>query len=356
MKINIRRKLFFFSFTILLSNLLIGYAVYTSNQKRVLAEHWVEHTEQVISLSGNILSLAKDIESTSGGFAITNDSTFLQPLVSSGKTAFTNITELRQLVNDNPRQQQRIDSLNFYVHKRLDYSIETVELRSKKGLESASVYISTKHGMQYTSAIRQITNAIVHEENTLLKQRKEENERSVAELNRFLVFMFAIMVMFTILLIIAAGNYLVQHKAKEKRAAELIIANKELVFQNKEKENRARELMVANKELETFNYISNHHMQEPLRKIMSMSGLVLEKEQNKLSDTGKHYLQRIHETGQRMRMLIEDLLSYSQIKNVIPDYEITDLNIITKEVIKEFEELFMKSKQTLRFSNFAWRT
>ncbi len=50
--------------------------------------------------------------------------------------------------------------------------------------------------------------------------------------------------------LIAANKELAfQNEEKEKRAAELIIANKELVFQNEEKEKRAAELIIANKEL-----------------------------------------------------------------------------------------------------------
>ena len=93
---------------------------------------------------GNILTLGKDIETASRGFVITNDSTFLEPLYTAEKIIFTNIRQLRQLTQDNPAQQQRVDSLNFYMHKRLDFSLQSVELRSKKGLASAIAYISTK--------------------------------------------------------------------------------------------------------------------------------------------------------------------------------------------------------------------
>ena len=249
MKISIRQKLLLFSSIILAGIGFIGYAVYKSHQKLLDSEQWVQHTEQVIYQSGNILSLGKDIETASRGFVITNDSSFLEPLYTAEKTTFAYIRQLRQLTQDNPAQQQRIDSLNFYMHKRLDFSLQSVELRSKQGLAAAITYISTKQGQHYTDRIRQITNAIQQEEATLLKQRKQTNGHSVAVFNRFSVVMFILMAVFTILLLIATGNYLLQNKEKEKRAAELIIANKELVFQNEEKEKRAAELIIANEEL-----------------------------------------------------------------------------------------------------------
>jgi len=258
MKISIRQKFLLFSFIILVGSGLIGYAVYKSNQKLRDAEQWVQHTEQVINKSGEILSLAKDFETAARGFVIANDSVFLEPLFTAEKTVFVYIGELTQLIKDNPEQQNRVDSLNFYMHKRLDFSLQSVELRSKKGLKSAIAYVSTQKGKHITDRIRQITNAIQQEEATLLKQRKQTNELSVATFNRVTVVLFILMMAFTILLLIAAFNILLKNKEIEKRAAELIIANKELVFQNDEKEKRAAELIIANEERrETNEYLEN---------------------------------------------------------------------------------------------------
>ena len=199
MKIRLPQKLLLLSFVILAGITFIGYAVYESSQKFLDSQHWVQHTEQVISLSGNILSLGKDIETSSRGFVITNDSSLLEPLFIAQKTTFVFIRQLRQLTVDNPGQRQRVDSLNFYMHRRLDFSLQTVDLRSKKGLPSAIAYVATKQGQQYSSHLRRITSAIQEEEETLLKQRRQTNERSAATFNQLTVIMFILMVVFTIL-------------------------------------------------------------------------------------------------------------------------------------------------------------
>jgi len=227
MKISIRQKFLLFSFIILVGSGFIGYAIYKSNQKLRDAEQWVQHTEQVISKSGEILSLAKDFETASRGFVITKDSLFLEPQFTAQKIAFAYIGELRQLIKDNPVQQRRVDSLNFYMHKRLDFTLQSVELRNKKGLTSAIAYISTQKGLHITNRIRQITNAIQQEEIILLKQRKQTNELSVATFNRVTMVLFILMMAFTILLLIAVYNILLKNKEKEKLAAELIVTNEE---------------------------------------------------------------------------------------------------------------------------------
>ena len=253
MKLRILNWLIIFSIIILAGNGIIGYLVYQSNQKLSITEQWVQHTERIISLSGSILSFGIDIETSSRGFIITNDSTFLEPLVKAEKIIFVNIIQLGQLTRDNNIQQKRVDSLNLYMHLRLDYSKQSVEIRNKHGLAAAIAFTSTKNGKYFTDRLRQITNTIQHQETILLNERKKIVEQSVSVLNRSSVIMFILMEMFTILLIIGTGKYMFQHKEKEKRAAELIIANKELDYQNEEKDKRAAELIIATKELDYQN-------------------------------------------------------------------------------------------------------
>ncbi|MDB5138051.1 MAG: arcB 1 [Mucilaginibacter sp.] len=253
MKISISQKIIIFSITILAINGVLGYDVYKSKQKLFDSEKWVQHTEQVINQSANIRLITKDIQTASSSFIITNDSIFLEPLISAKKTAFVYIRQIRQLTRDNPVQQGRIDSLNFYIHRLLNFSFKTVEIRSKQGLATAIAYASTREGKYNTDRIRQIANAIQQDEGVLLKQRKQINARNETEFNRFSMFIIILMAWFTILLLIVAGKYLFQNNEKRKRAAELVIANQELWFQNEEKGKRAAELGVANDELSFQN-------------------------------------------------------------------------------------------------------
>ena len=253
MKTSILQKLLLFSFIIIAGNAIIGYAVFKSSQKLRESEKWVLHTEQVIFQSEKILSLGIDIESAARGFVITNDSNYLEPLFIAEKTAFNYIGQLSKLTQDNLAQLKRLDSLDSYINKRLNFSLQMIEIRNKQGLAAAINFASNKNGKIYSDHIRNISIAIQQEETDFLKQRKQTNEHSVAIFNRFIVIMFVLMELFTILLLIVSFKNLLQHKEKEKRAEELIVANKELAFQNEEKEKRAAELIIANKELDYQN-------------------------------------------------------------------------------------------------------
>jgi len=244
----INQKLILLSFITLTGVGLIGYADYKTDQKLVDSEQWVQHTERVIYQSGNIFSLAKDIELASQGCVITNDSAFLKPNMTP-QTIFASIGLLRQLTLDNPAQQAREDSLTLYMKRYLNFSFQTVDLRSKKGLAAAIAFIATNQGKRYADHIGQINASIQQEENSLLKQRMQTNERGAAVFKLFSIVMLVVLGAFVVLLLLTTSKYFLQNKEKEKRAAELVIANKELAFQNQEKEKRAHELIIANVEL-----------------------------------------------------------------------------------------------------------
>ena len=245
---------------------------------------------------------------------------------------FDNIEQLRQLVQDNSIQKSRIDSLSYYMHKRLNFSLHSVELRSKQGLAPAIAYSSTKQGLQYTDHLRLITDAIQQEEATLLTQRKQTNERRVKMFSLFSVCMFILMMVCTILLLVAVGNYWIQNKEKEKRAAELIIAKKEIVIQYEEKEKQVAE----NKELEAFSYSVSHDLRAPLRHIGGYVDLLKKNNSSQLDETGLRYLNTISESSHEMGNLIDALLTFSRLSRT----ELKRTNINSKNMVNRILKTF----------------
>lgn len=98
------------------------------------------------------------------------------------------------------------------------------------------------------------------------------------------------------------------------------------------------ELEKMNNELKAFTYISNHDLQKPLRKIQTFTTRILEKEENNLSENGKHDLKRTQDLAKRMQALIQDLLAYSRINRKKRKFENTDLNKIIGEVKDDLKE------------------
>lgn len=75
----------------------------------------------------------------------------------------------------------------------------------------------------------------------------------------------------------------------------------------------------ANRELEAFTYAVAHDLKAPLRAINGYSNLLIAAENDRLSDEGKDYLNRIVAGTEQMAELIDDLLEYSHLERVTPD-------------------------------------
>ena len=373
MKINIVQKVSIFFFFILAANMVVGFLIYQSHKKLSDAEQWVKHTEQVISESGKILLLGIDHETAARGFTITNDRTFLEPLYSAEKVIFTNIGNLRQLTLDNPGQQKRLDSLNFYINKRLDFSLRTVDLRSKKGLAAAIAFISTKKGKYYSDRIRQITNDIQTEENKLLNQRKQSSDRFSAMFNWVLVSMFLLIAVFTILLLIATIKNLIHSREKEKRAAELLIALEEIKTQSDEIAAQNEEYQQINEELNLTNFelieardkaeesdrlksafLANmsHEIRTPMNGILGFADLL--KEKDLTIEDRQEFINIIKDSGTRMLNIINDIIDISKIESGIMNVNIIETNINDQiEYIYTFFKPEVKDKGMHLLCNIA---
>ncbi|MFZ4463762.1 MAG: sensor histidine kinase [Bacteroidales bacterium] len=334
MKISILQKLIAFSIIILVGNGILGYAVYVSNKKLRDSGQWVKQTEQIISLSGKILVHGIEIESASRGFVLTNDSIYLEPFTDAKQSLLGHLATLKKLVQDNYLQQQRVDSLQFYMIKRLDFSFNTIELRSKHGLNAAIALISIKQGKFYSDKMRYFIYAIQKEETELLHQRVIANENIADSFNKFTFGLFVLISVFTILLVIATGKNLIKDKEKEKRAAELVITNKELDFQFNEKEKQ----VAANKELEAFSYSVSHDLRAPLRHIGGFVDLLIKNSSAQLDATGLRYLNIISESAHEMGDLIDALLTFSRLSRTELVRTKIDSNVLVNQVFKTFSE------------------
>ncbi len=97
------------------------------------------------------------------------------------------------------------------------------------------------------------------------------------------------------------------------------------------------ELRQRNQELQEFAYIASHDLQEPLRKVRTFAGLMLEDYADAVDEAGRYYLDRISDGAERMSTLISDLLSFSRITTQARSFEAVDLGAVAAEVCSDLE-------------------
>ena len=98
------------------------------------------------------------------------------------------------------------------------------------------------------------------------------------------------------------------------------------------------EANVANAELESFSYSISHDLRAPLRSIDGFSLLLLQDYGDKLNTEGKHYIHRVRENAQRMGLLIDDMLSLSQVTRGEFNRKTCDISKMATASIKKLQD------------------
>lgn len=139
----------------------------TLNDNAVL----VVHTQEVISVLDDIMSLARAGETGQRGFVITGDDAYLQPYDTAALLIDGRVRTLEEITVDNPVQQARIPALRASVNRRFELLKEIVDLRRTQGFEAARGKIGQEEGRKTMEAIRDQVTKMKDEENALLKTR-----------------------------------------------------------------------------------------------------------------------------------------------------------------------------------------
>ncbi|MES2574432.1 MAG: chemotaxis protein CheB [Bacteroidota bacterium] len=103
------------------------------------------------------------------------------------------------------------------------------------------------------------------------------------------------------------------------------------------------ELEKHNEQLESFTSAASHDLQEPLRKIQMFSKRIFENENN-VSETGRHDLERVQILISNMSQLINDLISYSRANILDKQYKKTDMNALLKKTIGDLKDTISEKK------------
>jgi PAS domain S-box-containing protein len=107
----------------------------------------------------------------------------------------------------------------------------------------------------------------------------------------------------------------------------------------------------SNTELEQMAYVASHDLQEPLRSITSYVQLLRRKYEDKLDEEGKEFIGYTVEGAERMRQLINDLLTYSRIGSSYRKIEKVDCNHIIRVVLNNLSVSIKESSADITVKN-----
>jgi PAS domain S-box-containing protein len=80
-----------------------------------------------------------------------------------------------------------------------------------------------------------------------------------------------------------------------------------------ERKRAEEELYRSNAELEQFAYVASHDLQEPLRTVAGMAGLLQQRYRDQLDERANEYIHLAVDASERMQIMINDLLEFSRV-------------------------------------------
>lgn len=128
-------------------------------------------------------------------------------------------------------------------------------------------------------------------------------------------------------------------------------AEAELKQSNKNLKHRTAELELLNQEMQDFIFIASHDLKEPLRKIRTFGGLLLEKAKGSLDEISIDYITRMKEAAARMDRLLVSLLEYSRVTTDAGREKEIDLEKTLRDALSNLEILIQETNACIEIGD-----
>lgn len=110
----------------------------------------------------------------------------------------------------------------------------------------------------------------------------------------------------------------------------------------------------SNRNLEQFAFIASHDLQEPLRKILTFSGMLIDNFRKDLPANAAALISKISASSNRMSTLIHDVLNFSRIDKDANAFETIDLNAVLSNVLGDFSLLIEEKRARIQVENLPF--
>lgn len=173
MKWNVGTKIAFGFGLALAIFLLVGAASYHATSDLIRASDLRKHTYNVLDQLDQAVPLMQSVDLGARSYYLSGEEAFLAQANTARERVPKVLAEARRLTQDNPRQQQRLDTLEPLVRARLDLGRDTVALYRSQGLKAVGQRLAGGQGAALDADIARIVGEMQNDERTLLKQRTD---------------------------------------------------------------------------------------------------------------------------------------------------------------------------------------
>jgi signal transduction histidine kinase len=286
---------------------------------------WVVHIHEVLLHFEGMLSSLKDAEAKQRTYLLTDTKSYLPTYQEALSKMAAEYDQLARLTSDNPTQQASVRQLKELLDNRVVFL--------QKGIDQHTAQFIPE-GEQIMNRVRDLAKVVRSEEQRLLTERIQEQDRVNRELN--LLYLVGSLV--TLAVLFSLYRQILTYTEDRRRAeVQLAAMNSQLEQRVEERTVELRaannELERSNRDLERFAYAASHDLQEPVRMVKLYSQLLSQRYQSKLDAVGQEYLAFLETGARQMLRLVEDLLSYSRIIQAESEWDLVDCESVVDEAI-----------------------
>ncbi len=275
----------------------------------------IHHNQDVLSDVRRLDVLIRDAERGQRGYLVTGSREYLEPYEAARNLLQPLSEHLRQLLANNPVQQERLISLRSAMRQKLAELQETIQLRTSFDEDAARRVVMDDRGRLLMGQITTLLDAIIADENQVLPKGNAAIELTWRRLRELAWGGLAAAILF-----MALAAQMLRQGAVLRRKMTL------------DKEQQRQELARSNADLEEFAYAASHDLKAPLRAIANLVRWINEDIAATASPETLENLNLLDGRATRLQMLLDGLLAYSRIGRTHPSVEDVDIAKMVRDV------------------------
>lgn len=167
--------------------------------------------------------------------------------------------------------------------------------------------------------------------------------------NQSITTWFGIVVNLIFLSIIIVACFEIIFKKLEKIIVQQRILNETVNQDNQKILNAQKVLKEKNEELNQFAHTIAHDLKEPLRSMQAFSHLTISKYKESIPEKGQEYLGHIQSSSERMALLLDSLLEYSQLGKG-KEKSVFSVKELIKELEKDLSQLIKENEAKIKYN------